>query len=49
MSIGLDIRAKFKNIFDDKTPGPKSNLEDFHLEQALRLIAEGDVNRQNKP
>ncbi|MHA1297915.1 MAG: DUF4443 domain-containing protein [Candidatus Helarchaeota archaeon] len=49
MLKGPEIRKTLKKIIDNRAPGPKSNLFVFHFEQALRLIAEGDIDRKNKP
>ena len=43
------IRTILNKFIENKAPGPKSNIYVFHLEQALRLIAKGDVDRKNKP
>lgn len=48
MSEGQAIRIIFKDFIDNKPPGPKSNIFVFYFEQAIRLIAEGDVDRKNK-
>lgn len=49
LSNESSIRTILNNFIENKAPGPKSNIFVFHLEQALRLIAEGDINRKNKP
>ncbi|MFX1450153.1 MAG: DUF4443 domain-containing protein, partial [Promethearchaeota archaeon] len=49
MTEDTSIRTILNDFIENKAPGPKSNIFVFHLEQALRLIAEGDIDRQNKP
>ncbi|MFX0136331.1 MAG: DUF4443 domain-containing protein [Candidatus Hodarchaeota archaeon] len=49
MSSEPSIRATLNKFIENKAPGPKSNIYVFHLEQALRLIAKGDIDRKNKP
>ncbi|MHA1376920.1 MAG: DUF4443 domain-containing protein [Candidatus Helarchaeota archaeon] len=49
MINGSEIRKNVKKIIENRAPGPKSNLYNFHFEQALRVIAKGDLERKNKP